>query len=97
MEVYAFDGSGLIKSLTDGIATSWFPDGKKVLFFLDESLDGHGVSNSDIFIVDVETNEITNLTNTPDVLEMYPSLSPNGKQITYTNSETGVLIIADLK
>lgn len=59
------------------------PDGKRV--FYDEYRNG----NRDIFEMDIESREETNLTQTPDYSEIFPSISPEGKILHYVTNEFG--------
>ncbi len=61
----------------DDLFPSWSPDGN-VLFF---STERNG--NFDIYQYNVETEEISQVTNTPDIDELYPMLSPNFQNIAY--------------
>lgn len=77
------DGSNLI-TLSDSIHTfhprpsvAKTPGGNKVIF--------HGCLGNpwDIYEIDLETNELTNLTNTPDIHELDPHYSNDGTKIAY--------------
>jgi Tol biopolymer transport system component len=96
MYLYATDGSGLIKLLGTGIASSWSPDGKFVFYFLDESIDGHNITNSEIYVLSLENNTSYKLTETPGIFEMWPAVSPDGKKIAFTDEKSGKIFLADL-
>ncbi|HHG84053.1 MAG TPA: hypothetical protein ENJ82_04825, partial [Bacteroidetes bacterium] len=96
MMLYALDGSGFIKNLGTGIASSWSPDGKHVLAFMDESNDGHTISGSELYMIDVENGMLQTLTNTADVFELWPNWSPDGKHIAYEDARTGNIIVAEI-
>jgi Tol biopolymer transport system component len=96
MYLYATDGSGLIKPLGIGIASSWSPDGKFVFYFLDESVDGHSIDNSEIYVLSLETNICYKLTETPEIFEMWPAVSPDGKKLVFTDEKSGKIFMADL-
>ena len=73
------------------------PDGKTVVLSLDstrvsriETPQGGTVHveitenyDKDLFTVDVKTGKLKRLTDTPDVKELWPSYSPNGKLISF--------------
>jgi Tol biopolymer transport system component len=43
----------------------------------------------DVMLMDVETKMVTNLTNTPRVIDGWPMWSPDGRFIYYSTTETG--------
>ena len=96
MLLYALDGSGLIRSLGTGIASSWSPDSKHVIAFMDESNDGHTISGSELYMIDVEKGAFSTLTSTPDIYELWPSWSPDGKRIAFEDARTGTIYTADI-
>ncbi|GAG62946.1 unnamed protein product [marine sediment metagenome] len=69
------DGANLSKLEMPGMprAISWSPDGRKIAVDL----------LADIYIVDIDTGEAKNLTNTPDIEEALPSWSPDDKRIAF--------------
>lgn len=89
----ANNGSGIVlidlKTNTEsilgkGLHTSWHPSGNYLIGFLDESTDGHQISNSDIFLWDVNTGKQTQITNTKDIFEAYPNFK-NSTSIIYSD------------
>lgn len=88
--VYNVDGSGKAIKIGTGIATSWSKNDLYVLGFMDESKDGHEVSNSDLYLFDI-TNKISKkITSTDAVFEMYPSFY-DGDKIIFVDDKTGQL------
>lgn len=55
------------------------PDGKMIAF------SGTGNGGTDLYLLDLTTNKVTQLTNTPDT-ENYPAFSPDGKSLVYQSS-----------
>lgn len=55
----------------------WSPDGKRIMWssFRDDQWD--------IYVMDADGGNVTNLTNTPDIDETWPSWSPNGYWIAF--------------
>ena len=62
------------------------PDGTKIVF-------SHFLHNNDIYELDLESSEIKNLTNTPDINEYEPYYSHNGTKITYITTHDTVATI----
>jgi dipeptidyl aminopeptidase/acylaminoacyl peptidase len=78
----------------------WSPDGKYILYIADEA----GKEIDDIFLIEVATGRIQNLTQTPDHAETGATWSPDGKQIVFTshakdepNGEIAVIEVASRK
>ena len=63
---------------------AWSPDGRRIAFV--SWRDG----NQDIYIFSLDTQEITNLTNTPNRAEDHPAWSPDGRHVAYTAIEAGI-------
>lgn len=93
--VYPMDGSGRGKVVGVGIATQWTADGKYIVGFLDESQDGHIITNSDIYVFDVENAKTIKASNTEIISEMYPTV--HGNTIIYSDDKSGKLIRSFLK
>lgn len=96
MLLYALDGSGLIQSLGSGIASSWSPDNQHVLAFMDESKDGHTISGSELYMIDIANGSVKKLTSSPDLYELWPNWSPDGTKIAFEDARTGTIFVADL-
>lgn len=97
MYLYATDGTGLIRHLGTGIASNWSPDGKYIFYFRDESSDGHSISNSDIYVISIDTKFNQKLTQSTDRTEMWPAVSLQGNQISFADEKSGKIFVADLK
>ncbi len=57
---------------------AWSPDGRKVAFA------GHQGGQFDIFVLDLESGQFTNLTNDP-IFDGAPDFSPDGKSIAFVS------------
>lgn len=97
-DIYIYDiiGKGEGKKIGTGLATSWSKDGKYIIGFLDESEDGHNVSNSELYWFDIEKGTSKKLTNTEVLFEMFPSFIDN-QTIIFTEDKSGAIYIANLK
>ncbi|GAB4518752.1 MAG: hypothetical protein OHK0046_26770 [Anaerolineae bacterium] len=84
------DGSSTATRLTNDPAPdfspSWSPDGRRIAF------TSWRAGNQDIYIFDLNTSEVFNLTNTPDRHEDWAAWSPDadGDLLTYSAVEAGV-------
>jgi len=93
--VYAIDGNSKGRKIGTGIATAWTDDDKHLIGFLDESEDGHSVSNSELYLFDVQNAKTKKITNTEVIAEMFPTIFKD--QIIFSDDKTGRLFLATLK
>ena len=73
-----------LRTLGPGIAPSWSPDGRKIVFSRAD----------DLYLVDAAGRQTTRLTNTTE-REVDPAWSPNGKQILFVAGSPGDLFVMD--
>ena len=64
-------------------APSWSPDGRRIAFV------SWREGNQDIYIFNLDTLDVINLTNTPARNEDYPAWSPDGRRLTFSAVEQG--------
>lgn len=97
-DIYIFnaDGSGLISKIGVGIATSWSKDDKYLIGFMDESKDGHEVSNSDLYLYDTVTSKSEKITTSSAIFEMFPSFYDTDK-IIFADDKTGQIFTSKIK
>ena len=88
------DGSHKIV-LGVGINPSWSPDSKKIIYQITQD-DGHKITGSDLYVINVDGTEKTQLTDTPDEFEFEPSWSPDGRKIAYRSEVTAQIYILTL-
>jgi len=93
--VYDIDGNSKGRKIGTGIATAWTNDDKHLIGFLDESEDGHSVSNSELYLFDVQNAKTKKITNTEVIAEMFPTIFKD--QIIFSDDKTGRLFLATLK
>jgi len=88
------EGNILVELGKDVLAPQWSPDGKWILY-MNQTDDGINYLTSDIWVVDADGKNKIQLTNTDDLLEMYPTWSSDGKKIAY-NTLDGAINISNL-
>lgn len=79
------DGTGLrmvSESMGEGYFPSLSPDGRRLAFMSNTAVD------PDIFVVDLESDQVTNLTDRPG-FDNQPVFSPDGKQIAFVSDREG--------
>lgn len=83
--------------LGPGVYPSWFPDGRRLVFAAHEvktSASGESrVIRSDLVVYDVETSGAIILTDTPNIVEMQPDVSPSGEHIACSDWESGAILV----
>lgn len=87
------DGSGPPIYLGEGHSPSWLPDGSGIVYNVSID-DGHQLLASDLYLASVDGTTISNLTQTPDQIEIHPCVSPDGQWIAY--EVDGAIYIAPL-
>jgi Tol biopolymer transport system component len=87
--------SGRRTDIGPGISGDWSPGGRRVVCHVARD-DGHEITESDLFIVDVARGTRWQVTDTPDRLEMHPDWSPDAKRIAYDDARSGSVFIQTL-
>lgn len=97
-DIYVYDIHGNSKGIKigTGIATAWSKNDDFLIGFLDESKDGHSVSNSDLYLFDVTSLKTIKLTSTKDAVEMFPSFYGDNK-VMFSDDKTGKIYVSELK
>jgi len=93
--VYSTEGNTPGKKIGSGLVTAWSEDDSYLIGFIDESEDGHTVSNSDLYLFDVKGDKPKKLSNTEVFFEMYPTVYKD--KVVFSDDKTGRLFIANLK
>ena len=70
-------------SLGYGSSPCWSPDGSMLAFEVTTD-DGHRVTGSELYVVDLSGERRVQITDTPDLIERWPCWSPDGGQIAFT-------------
>ena len=87
--------SGSIKKLDKGNGPTWSPDGNYILYNISKD-DGHRLLESELFVIKADGTGKTQLTFTPDEMEMRASWSPDGKNIVYYSVNSSRVFLADI-
>ena len=97
MYLYRVEGDAPRQLLGIGLASSWMPDNTGILTFQDVSIDGHDVSNSELYYVPVDNPRKLPLTRSVDKAEMWADVSADGKRIAFSDELSGQIFIANLE
>lgn len=76
-------------------ASKWSPDGKHIVYMKDID-DGVSYTGSEIWIHSATNKQSWQITDTPEVIEMYPQWSPDNLHIVY-HSDAGEIIQTEIK
>jgi hypothetical protein len=81
--------NGQVKTIGIGLANAISKNGKYVFYHLDSSTDGHHITNSELYVYDIEQAKTTQLTHTELNIELWADLSPDNNTLLYNNEHTG--------
>lgn len=91
------DRDGDVRDLGRGAHPAWSPDGRVLVYASPTVVQlprGGRRYESDLYVYDAERDEVTRLTATPDVAELQPALSPDGRSIAFADWEGDVIFVA---
>lgn len=80
-------------NIGQGGSFEWTPDGQGLVYNYTQD-DGMKLISGDIYYASADGSEVYNITDTPDIIEEKPSISPDGKKVTY--EVDGQIFVADL-
>jgi Tol biopolymer transport system component len=97
MGLYVADSNGsgvtlVLEDVTGPTSPSWTPDGRTIVFETGLGREQTGSGNRDVFAIDVESGELTRLTD-DSARDEYPALSPDGSRIAFTRQQDGIVDI----
>jgi len=96
-DLYVTDLNGsVLISEREARAPRWSPDNKWIVFMRDFD-DGHQFTASEIFVLRVNDGKTFQLTNTEDRIEMFPSWSPDGRQIICEDAANDEFILLTIE
>ncbi len=76
-------------------APTWSPDGKWIAYMVDHD-DGHFYTDSEIFISAADGSKKIQITDTADIIEMYPNWGADISKLVFS-SNSGQIFLAKLK
>jgi Tol biopolymer transport system component len=83
--------TGKLVHIGDGTAPAWSPDGGRIVFELTED-DGHNIVASELYIYDVPSGRVSQLTTTDRVIERRPSFSADGTHVAFDDNAGGIFV-----
>jgi Tol biopolymer transport system component len=88
------DGTGLT-DLGKGYNAKWSGDSWQLVYMITED-DGHTFTSSDIYLINIDGSSKTNITSTDEIIELNPSISPDGTSVVYESYNDGAIYLMKL-
>ncbi|MFH1851944.1 MAG: hypothetical protein ABIA75_06330 [Candidatus Neomarinimicrobiota bacterium] len=82
--------------LGKGEHPTWSADSRKLAYMITED-DGHVLTQSDIYVINIDGTGMINLTDSPEKYEMHPDWSPDGRWIAYDTNEDGKIWMQEVR
>ncbi|MCF7796211.1 MAG: hypothetical protein K9N11_10485 [Lentisphaeria bacterium] len=73
---------GLIAQTDAGERPRWSADGQYIVYQIAKD-DGHRITQSEIWRMTADGSELLQITDTPDLIELNPSLAPDNRRVVY--------------
>ena len=80
--------------LGEGFWGQWMPD-NRIIYCIPQN-SGNRIIASELFVINPDGTGKTKITDTPDIIEIQPALSPNGKSIAFRDEKSGKIFIGEL-
>lgn len=95
--VYDIDGGDT--ATLAGAQPAWFPEGDKIVFAKAAAAGGGDgtITGSDLFMYDTEQKVSLRLTNSTTIIEMQPAVSPDGKEIAFSDWRSGAIMVIPVR
>ncbi len=84
-----------VTDLGEGSMGQWTPD-EKIIYCISVN-DGYRLTGSDIYLINPDGSGKTRVTSSPDLIELYPALSPDGKTMVFRDEKSGKILTGKLK
>lgn len=88
------DGTGLT-DLGTGYNAKWSGDSQQLVYMITED-DGHTFTSSDIYLINNDGSGKMNITSTDELIELNPSISPDGTSVVYESYNDGAIYLMKL-
>jgi Tol biopolymer transport system component len=66
----------------------WSPEGRYLIAMITED-DGHNITGSELYAIDITTSRRFHLTAHTDVIALHPTVSPDGRRVAFGDPNTG--------
>ena len=93
--VMDIENESLVK-LGAGENPVWAPNGEWILCMVTED-DGHRILGSDIWAIRADGGQRVNLTQTPDQIEMDPTIAPDGSAIAFGEEHSRAVYVVKIR
>jgi len=84
------------KVIDSGLANSISPDNTKIFYHKDFEGEHHQIGSSELFVYDIVTQTKTQLTQTKNMIELFPTLSPDGSKILFCEEKSNQLVVGTI-
>lgn len=95
MFVINSDGTNII-DLGKGNRPRWSNDSKKIIYMITQD-DGHEITSSDIYSINIDGSSKINLSNTGELFEMNPCISPDSKSVVFDIVNDGSIYLMNIE
>lgn len=84
-----------LTDLGEGIFGQWLPDGRIIYCITMD--DGKVNTASELYIINIDGTGKLKITDTPNQIEIQPTVSPDCKSIVFRDDKSGIICIGELK